>query len=189
MPHRTNEDNKRDSIEEKEIHMSIKNNKEKITKKEMEYWLENNYTNWLPDVLREMINENKPNALINLKKEIKKATEDSKEANKIKEKSKEQLKEIIKKDYAKYTDKQVEELQKQIQSLKIDWDHNDMQQNYDDDDYELYSIERFGFIYPLDYEGSEIWDSKGRKVDFDDVSGWDREIIDKNYRKGGQIEE
>ena len=132
MEYRTNDDNQRDSKEEKELFKSMKNNKEK---------------------------------------------------------SKEQLKEIIKKDYAKYTDVQVERLQKQIQSLKIDWDHDDMQQNYDDDDYELYSIERFGFIYPLDYEGSEIWDSKGRKVDFDDVSGWDREIIDKNYRKGGQIEE
>ena len=55
----------------------------KITRKEMKYWLEDNYTNWLPDVLREMINENKPNALINLKKEIKKATKDSREANKI----------------------------------------------------------------------------------------------------------
>ena len=54
----------------------------KITRKEMKYWLEDNYTNWLPNVLREMINENKPNALINLKKEIKKATKDSKEANK-----------------------------------------------------------------------------------------------------------
>ena len=132
MEYRTNDDNQRDSKEEKELFKSMKNNKEK---------------------------------------------------------SKEQLKEIIKKDYAKYTDVQVERLQKQIQSLEIDWDYNDMQQNYDDDDYELYSIERFGFIYPLDYEGSEIWDSKGRKVDFDDVSGWDREIIDKNYREGGQIEE
>ena len=102
---------------------------------------------------------------------------------------KEQLKEKITKDYAKLTDVQVERLQKQIQSLEIDWDYNDMQQNYGDDDYELYSIERFGFIYPLDYEGSEIWDSKGRNVDFDNVSGWDREIIEKNFREGGQIEE
>ena len=102
---------------------------------------------------------------------------------------KEQLKEKITKDYAKLTDVQVERLQKQIQSLEIDWDYNDMQQNYGDDDYELYSIERFGFIYPLDYEGSEICDSKGRKVDFDNVSGWDREIIEKNFREGGQIEE
>jgi hypothetical protein len=78
---RTIQDNQRDSMEEKEIHVSMKNNKEKITRKEMKYWLEDNYTNWLPDVLREMINENKPNALINLKKEIKKATKDSKEAN------------------------------------------------------------------------------------------------------------
>ena len=42
-----------------------------ITKQEIGYWLEDNYTNWLPDVLRNMINENKPNALIKLKKEIK----------------------------------------------------------------------------------------------------------------------
>ena len=50
----------------------------------MKYWLgnnyTNNYTNWLPDVLRNMINENKPDALINLKKEIKKANQDSKDA-------------------------------------------------------------------------------------------------------------
>ena len=88
MPHRTNEDNKRDSIEEKEIHMSIKNNKEKITKKEMEYWLENNYTNWLPDVLREMINENKPNALINLKKKLKKQQRTVRKQIKLKKKVK-----------------------------------------------------------------------------------------------------
>jgi len=54
--------------------------KKSITKQEMEYWLEDNYTNWLPDVLRNMINENKPDALINLKKEIKKANQDSKDA-------------------------------------------------------------------------------------------------------------
>ena len=51
-----------------------------ITKQEMEYWLEDNYTNWLPEVLRNMINENKPNALIDLQKEIKKAYQDSKDA-------------------------------------------------------------------------------------------------------------
>jgi len=51
-----------------------------ITKQEMEYWLEDNYTNWLPDVLRNIINENKPDALINLKKEIKKASQDSEDA-------------------------------------------------------------------------------------------------------------
>ena len=51
-----------------------------ITKQEIGYWLEDNYTNWLPDVLRNMINENKPDALINLKKEIKKANQDSKDA-------------------------------------------------------------------------------------------------------------
>jgi hypothetical protein len=52
-----------------------------ITKKEMEYWLDDNYTNWLPDVLRNMINENKPNALIKLKKEIKQAYKDSIQAS------------------------------------------------------------------------------------------------------------
>ena len=51
-----------------------------ITKQEMEYWLDDNYTNWLPDVLRNMINKNKPDALINLKKEIKKASQDSKDS-------------------------------------------------------------------------------------------------------------
>ena len=51
-----------------------------ITKKEMEYWLEDNYTNWLPEVLRNMINENKPDALIKLQKEIIKASQDSKDA-------------------------------------------------------------------------------------------------------------
>ena len=47
----------------------------------MEYWLDDNYTNWLPDVLRNMINENKPNALIKLKKEIKQAYKDSIQAS------------------------------------------------------------------------------------------------------------
>ena len=51
-----------------------------ITKQEMKYWLEDNYTNWLPEVLRNMINENKPDALIKLQKEIIKASQDSKDA-------------------------------------------------------------------------------------------------------------
>jgi uncharacterized membrane protein YkoI len=129
---RTNQDKQRDSMEEKEIHMSMKNNKEK---------------------------------------------------------SKEQLKEIIKKDYAKYTDKQVEELQKQIQSLKIDWDHDDMQQNYGDDDYELYSLEEHCVVYPIEFRGNKIWDSKGRKINYDWISDSEQEYINENYREGGQIEE
>ena len=132
MEHRTNEDNQRDSMEEKEVYKSMKNNKEK---------------------------------------------------------SKEQLKEIIKKDYAKYTDKQVEELQKQIQSLKIDWDHDDMQQNYGDDDYELYSLEKHCVVYPIEFRGNKIWDSKGRKINYDWISDSEQEYINKNYREGGQIEE
>ena len=53
---------------------------EKIIKQELEYWLEDNWKNWLPDVLLSLINDDKPNALKDLRKEIKKATQDSKDA-------------------------------------------------------------------------------------------------------------
>ena len=53
---------------------------EKIIKQELEYWLEDNWKNWLPDVLLSLINDDNPNALKNLRKEIKKATQDSKDA-------------------------------------------------------------------------------------------------------------
>ena len=52
-----------------------------ITKKEMKYWLDDNYQNWIADVLINLINENKPNALVELKKEIKQAYKDSVQAN------------------------------------------------------------------------------------------------------------
>ena len=53
---------------------------EKIIKQELEYWLEDNWKNWLPDVLLSLINDDNPNALKDLRKEIKKATQDSKDA-------------------------------------------------------------------------------------------------------------
>jgi hypothetical protein len=78
---RTIEDNQRDSKEEKELAKSMKNNKEKITRKEIKYWLGDDYRKWIHNVIFDLVNGNDMNDLKYLKYEIKKATEDSKEAH------------------------------------------------------------------------------------------------------------
>jgi|TARA_Y100000296_G_scaffold59970_1_gene69393 hypothetical protein len=51
-----------------------------ITKNEIKYWLGNDYPKWIANVILDLVNDNDPNDLINLKKEIKKANQDSKDA-------------------------------------------------------------------------------------------------------------
>jgi len=51
-----------------------------ITKKEIEYWLGDDYHNWIANVISDLVNNNDPNDLLYLKKEIKKANQDSKDA-------------------------------------------------------------------------------------------------------------
>ena len=55
----------------------------KITMKEIKYWLGDDYRKWIHNVIFDLINEEDIYGLKDLKYEIKKATEDSKEANKI----------------------------------------------------------------------------------------------------------
>jgi len=54
---------------------------EKLTRQELNYWLEDNWVDWLPDILLNMLNENKPHALVDLKHEIKDAWKQSREAD------------------------------------------------------------------------------------------------------------
>lgn len=51
-----------------------------ITKNEIKYWLGNDYPKWIANVILDLVNDNDPNDLIYLKKEIKKANQDSKDA-------------------------------------------------------------------------------------------------------------
>lgn len=48
-----------------------KNSWDKLTRQELNCWLEENWADWLPDILMNMINDNKPHALADLKYEIK----------------------------------------------------------------------------------------------------------------------
>jgi len=52
-----------------------------ITKEMIEYWLDDNYQTWIADILVALTNDNNPNALLNLKKEIKEAWEQRSEVN------------------------------------------------------------------------------------------------------------
>ena len=51
-----------------------------ITKKEVEYCLDDNYQNWKADILVGLINSDDPNEIPNLRKEIKQAWFDSQDA-------------------------------------------------------------------------------------------------------------
>ena len=44
-----------------------------ITKDMVQYWLGDDYENWIDDILLKLLNDENPNALYNLKKEIKDA--------------------------------------------------------------------------------------------------------------------
>ena len=51
-----------------------------ITKKEVRYWLGDDYHKWIVNVIYDLVNYNDPNDLLYLKKEIIKASQDSKYA-------------------------------------------------------------------------------------------------------------
>ena len=53
----------------------------KVDKKMVNYWLDDNYQNWIADVLVELVNDKNPRALPNLQKEIKDAWDQRSEAN------------------------------------------------------------------------------------------------------------
>ena len=44
-----------------------------ITKDMVQYWLGDDYENWIDDILVSLVNDKNPNALLNLQKEIKDA--------------------------------------------------------------------------------------------------------------------
>ena len=44
-----------------------------VNKDMVQYWLDDNYQNWIADVLVELVNDKNPSALSNLQKEIKDA--------------------------------------------------------------------------------------------------------------------
>ena len=54
--------------------------KYKINKEMVEYWLDNNYQNWIADILVGLVNSNDPNEIPNLRKEIRQAWLDHLEA-------------------------------------------------------------------------------------------------------------
>ena len=55
--------------------------KVKVDKKMVQYWLDDNYQNWIADVLVELVNDKNPSALSNLQKEIKDAWDQRSEVN------------------------------------------------------------------------------------------------------------
>ena len=42
----------------------------KVNKQMINYWLDDNYQTWIADILVSLVNDDNPNALINLRKEI-----------------------------------------------------------------------------------------------------------------------
>ena len=55
---------------------------DKITMKEINYWLGDDYRKWIHNVIFDLVNGNDMNDLKYLRYEIKKATKDSREASK-----------------------------------------------------------------------------------------------------------
>ena len=56
-------------------------NNKMVTKEMVEYWLDDNYQNWIADILVSLANDKNPNALSDLQKEIKDAWEQRSEVN------------------------------------------------------------------------------------------------------------
>jgi len=52
-----------------------------ITKEMVGYWLDDNYQNWIADILVALANDKNPNALFDLQKEIKDAWDQRSEVN------------------------------------------------------------------------------------------------------------
>ncbi len=53
----------------------------KVNKQMMNYWLDDNYQTWIADILVSLVNDDNPNALINLRKEITDAWDQRSEVN------------------------------------------------------------------------------------------------------------
>ena len=52
-----------------------------ITKDMVQYWLGDDYENWIAEILVSLVNDKNPNALLNLQKEIKDAWDQRSEVN------------------------------------------------------------------------------------------------------------
>ena len=55
--------------------------KQKVDKQMVNYWLDDNYQNWIADILVSLVNDNNPHALLNLRKEIRDAWNQRSEVN------------------------------------------------------------------------------------------------------------
>ena len=55
--------------------------KQEVNKEMVQYWLGDDYENWIDDILVSLVNDKNPSALRNLQKEIKDAWDQRSEAN------------------------------------------------------------------------------------------------------------
>ena len=60
-------------IAEMEIEKKERASKQAVNKDMVQYWLGDDYENWIDDILLKLLNDENPSALYNLKKEIKDA--------------------------------------------------------------------------------------------------------------------
>ena len=74
---KTKEDNMTEQTErliaEMEIEKKERASKQAVNKDMVQYWLGDDYENWIDDILLKLLNDENPSALYNLKKEIKDA--------------------------------------------------------------------------------------------------------------------
>ena len=60
-------------IAEMEIEKKERASKQAVNKDMVQYWLGDDYENWIDDILLKLLNDENPSALYNLQKEIKDA--------------------------------------------------------------------------------------------------------------------
>jgi hypothetical protein len=60
-------------IAEMEIEKKERASEQVVTEDMVQYWLGDDYENWIDDILVSLVNNKNPNALLNLQKEIKDA--------------------------------------------------------------------------------------------------------------------
>ena len=74
---KTKEDNMTEQTErliaEMEIEKKERASKQAVNKDMVQYWLGDDYENWIDDILVKLVNDENPSAIYNLKKEIKDA--------------------------------------------------------------------------------------------------------------------
>ena len=68
-------------IAEMEIEKKERASKQAVNKDMVQYWLGDDYENWIDDILVSLVNDKNPSALRNLQKEIKDAWDQRSEAN------------------------------------------------------------------------------------------------------------